>query len=267
MKKIIPVIALLFLTLSCGRELPELEQPAPYMPGDVISVQALEANKICVKFSIEVNPSSAETIACYKLLETNLVLSYAEMGPHDERSNGLSLLRERHGCRHDYNLIVDGVLDTEGYTVNVSTNAFNSFGSDDYIVPVVNITQPVAHQLLGKSFRVYGSAHDSESGIDHVEIKVDGGEWVNATGKEIWSYTLDTSLYNETYKHTVYAKAVDLMGNASIDTVIVSIDRTDPVLTLTAPSADGKRSVASAVRSRSPVRLQTITTSVISRSS
>lgn len=255
MKKYIGILALLLGIVSCAKEAPQLWAPAPtstntntntnvvYVNGNVVSVEAQKINKLKVLYSIAVDPTSAENITNYQLIETNLTLSYAEM---DRTNDAIVYLYTSNDmiAGTNYHLIVSGVKDTNGYDINTSTNEFNSFGSEDYTAPTVSIAEPVADQLIGKSFIIYGSAHDN-SGIDSVYIKVDGGEWVKANGKETWSYSLDTSLYNETYQHTIYAKAVDLRGNSYIQDVVVSIDRTDPNLTLSSPASDGNKQVNS----------------------
>lgn len=239
MKKFIGIFVLLLSIASCGREIPQLWEPSAYVAGNVVFVEAKDVNKIAVRFSLSVDPAYAKSLSSYKFIETNIVLSYAEMNRTNDAIVYLYTSNDM-AAGTNYNLIVSGVKDTEGYAVNVSTNLFNSFGSADYTAPGISITEPVADQLLGKTFLIYGSAHD-DSGVDSVWIKVDGGDWAKADGTTTWNYTLDTSLYNETYQHTIYARAVDLLGNSEIQSVIVSIDRTDPSLTVSAPAADGNK--------------------------
>ncbi|MCP8311117.1 MAG: Ig-like domain-containing protein, partial [Candidatus Methylarchaceae archaeon HK01M] len=79
----------------------------------------------------------------------------------------------------------------------------------DLIPPTVYMTSPTGgSEIKSSTVNVVWTGSDSGSGIDHYEVKFDGGSWINvgtATSHEFTGVT-DGS-------HTIYVKAVDKVGN------------------------------------------------------
>src|SRR5690606_16061880 len=76
--------------------------------------------------------------------------------------------------------------------------------------PVVTITSPSSSE--GEDYTVTGTADDGDgTGVDTVEVRLNGGSWQTATGTTSWSLavTLDPGA------NTVEARATDLVGNVS----------------------------------------------------
>ncbi|MCP8318692.1 MAG: Ig-like domain-containing protein, partial [Candidatus Methylarchaceae archaeon HK01B] len=79
----------------------------------------------------------------------------------------------------------------------------------DLIPPTISITSPTnGSEIKSSTVNVVWTGSDSGSGIDHYEVKLDGGSWINvgtATSHEFTGVT--DGIY------TVYVKAVDKVGN------------------------------------------------------
>lgn len=218
--------------LSCGRTFPPL-------PGDgmldaapvVVSARPVAVNKVRVTFSEVMDPVYTLSLGNYS---SGLPVLAAAADP----TNGalVVLTTSNMSAASNYTLTVQGARDLAGNTNVVAEVAFNGYGADDTTPPGLSITEPLTDQLIGKSFLVYGTASD-DSGIARVEIRVDSGSYQTASNTVNWTYHLDTSVYSEAYDHLVYVKATDLKGNSTVQYVSVSIDRTDPDLSVaSAPS-------------------------------
>ncbi len=79
---------------------------------------------------------------------------------------------------------------------------------------------------------VSGNASDADSGIDHVELSVDGVT-VAAAGTTSWSSQLNLT----DGVHTISAEAIDIAGRISNpDGIEILVDTTPPVLTIDSPT-------------------------------
>src|ERR687893_1225677 len=112
--------------------------------------------------------------------------------------------------------------------------------------PTISISSPDNGATLTEdSFTVSGTASDSGSGIEKVEVQIDDGSYNTATGTSSWSFDV-TNLEEGT--HTITAKATDKAGNSATESIEVTYtppDTTAPTLklpsdiTAEATSADG----------------------------
>jgi hypothetical protein len=114
----------------------------------------------------------------------------------------------------------------------------------DTTAPVVNVAEPLSGATVAGVVRVTGSASDAV-GVRRVDVGIDGGAWVVATGTTSWSTSVDTGSL-AAGSHTIDARAVDTAGNAT--TVRVAVNVSSP----TAPPAPVADTVAPAVRITSP---------------
>ncbi len=102
----------------------------------------------------------------------------------------------------------------------------------DAIPPTLEITSPSQNDIISTSdVTVSWSGSDSGSGIDHYEIRIDGGTWINAGTASQYTFT---SVNDGT--HTVDVKAVDVAGNNVTDSVSFTVDTTAPTLIITSPA-------------------------------
>ncbi len=79
--------------------------------------------------------------------------------------------------------------------------------------PSVTVTDPTAGSALTGYYVVRGTSTD-DVGVAKVEIRVDDGSWVTASGTLVWSYDLDTSSLVPGV-HILRARATDTNGEAS----------------------------------------------------
>ncbi len=95
--------------------------------------------------------------------------------------------------------------------------------------PTVHITSPENDTITNEgSVEVTWSGSDN-IGIDHYEIRVDNGNWINV-GTDT-SYTLNMA----DGRHTIQVIAVDTAGNIGVDAIILTVDTTAPSVEITSP--------------------------------
>lgn len=127
------------------------------------------------------------------------------------------------------------VTDHAGFSVMSSVNI-----TVDTAAPVVTITSP----LNGSAFSSYAltvkwTANDSGSGINTLSVSRDGINWefVNVNVTE-FTFSGASGLMEGPYELRV--RAADHGGLTTIASVNTRLDRTPPVVTITAPAADEK---------------------------
>ncbi len=74
--------------------------------------------------------------------------------------------------------------------------------------PVVTITFPVDEQKVGNVLKASGRASDDLDNIEWVRISIDDGDWINATGTNVWSYEMPVKGM-EPGTHYLQVKAFD----------------------------------------------------------
>jgi hypothetical protein len=84
------------------------------------------------------------------------------------------------------------------FTINVSTA----------VGPKVSITWPAALSQVENVMTVQGRIARGTREVQRVEVKLDGGDWKNATGTYNWTFDIDTRGL-EKGRHTIYARAFD----------------------------------------------------------
>lgn len=102
----------------------------------------------------------------------------------------------------------------------------------DGLSPSINITSPglVVYQT-NNTLKVNGTASDNESGLDRVEWSYDLDLWYEATGAQIWNFTIALP-YGTT---VIFIRALDKAGNEKVLTLTATIDNVAPYLLLTSP--------------------------------
>jgi hypothetical protein len=90
----------------------------------------------------------------------------------------------------------------------------------DTTPPTVTIVAPTAGQAVNGTITVSGTAADNRA-INVVELKIDGGSWVNA-GAVRWSYFWESATA-AAGAHTIQARATDRSGNQTTASVTVYI--------------------------------------------
>jgi hypothetical protein len=110
----------------------------------------------------------------------------------------------------------------------------------DKTPPVVAITSPASGASLSGTATVTGTASDANV-VAAVEVAVDGGPYVKASGTTSWSWSWSTtSVPNGS--HSITARARDAAGNTSTTSTWVSVsnvaaDTTAPTVAVSAPAS------------------------------
>ena len=102
---------------------------------------------------------------------------------------------------------------------NSVTQLFSIFQAGG--TPSITITSPTNNAILNTlTFTVKGTASDSTSGVASVQVKVDGGSYVQATGTTNWSIPVTVT----TGSHTIIALVTNNAGNTFTTSVSVTVD-------------------------------------------
>src|SRR5439155_1612763 len=104
----------------------------------------------------------------------------------------------------------------------------------DTTAPTASLTAPTSGQLFGtSSVQLTWTASDATPGIDHFEVRLDGGTPVTvAAGTATYTFT---GVSDGT--HTLALKAFDRAGNTVLVSVAVSVDATAPTVSIVGPAS------------------------------
>jgi len=93
--------------------------------------------------------------------------------------------------------------------------------------PTVSITSPANGTTASGTISIAGTASDTDGTVQSVQIKIDSGAWIEATGTTSWNYSWDTTTVANG-SHTIYARAYDGTDYSSIDSVTVNVNNIPP---------------------------------------
>ena len=89
--------------------------------------------------------------------------------------------------------------------------------------PTCWIVSPQWSATISGTHRIVGVAGDEEGHLERVEVKIDDGEWTNATGLASWTYDWTTTgLTNDL--HRIYARSFDGGNYSSVMMVSVFVE-------------------------------------------
>lgn len=112
------------------------------------------------------------------------------------------------------------------YTLSLSVTE-----SDD-VPPSLSITSPSSGSAIGSSsVTVRWSASDAQSGLNRIEVRIDGGSWNNASLGSSWTFT---GLAEG--GHDADVQAFDNMGNSRTASVAFTVDVSSPSVSISSPS-------------------------------
>lgn len=108
----------------------------------------------------------------------------------------------------------------------------------DNNAPTAAVSSVQNGEVIGPDQVIGGTASDPTSGITRVEVRINNGAWLPATGANTWSF----SLAGYTGNLAVSVRATDQAGNvgAASTAVNLTIDTTAPQVTITAPTTTVK---------------------------
>ncbi|TET90893.1 MAG: DUF1416 domain-containing protein [Methanomassiliicoccales archaeon] len=93
--------------------------------------------------------------------------------------------------------------------------------------PVCAITAPTLGETVSGTYIIAGTASDPDGNVDKVEVRIDSGGWLVATGTTSWSYDWDTTALSDG-QHVIYARSFDGTDYSSEELVIAIVDNTPP---------------------------------------
>jgi len=93
--------------------------------------------------------------------------------------------------------------------------------------PTVAITSPLNGSTVSGTVILVGTASDTDGTVQSVQVKIDTGSWINATGTASWSYDWDTTT-TANRSHTIYARSYDGTNYSNISSVTVTVNNIPP---------------------------------------
>jgi hypothetical protein len=123
-------------------------------------------------------------------------------------------------------VITARAVDTSGNAATTTVSVTVANPVPDTVAPVVSISAPGAGSSVAGTLAVSGTASDNVS-VVKVEVRVDSGSWVVASGTATWSWSwATTTVANGT--HTLAARATDGAGNVSTTTRTLTVSNEGP---------------------------------------
>ena len=111
---------------------------------------------------------------------------------------------------------------------------------NDIEPPTSILSTPLNGAALRGQITVTGTASDSGSGVQMVDISFDSGPWtpISASASNPWSYTQPQPLMADG-PHTISTRTIDRAGNIQtpVTSITVTVDNTAPTAAITSPTA------------------------------
>ncbi|MCD6490988.1 MAG: right-handed parallel beta-helix repeat-containing protein, partial [Candidatus Korarchaeota archaeon] len=177
----------------------------------------------------------------YDIIEYYFITPYTISGISGEDTRELRIFVSEAGTYHiNLDIIVSGdIVYSSSYTLGVSDDLVFISMEPDTFNPNVEITLPENNSYLSCSNLVVAwVGNDSGSGIDHYEIKLDNGGWIN-----VGTATNHTFINIAEGTHTVIVKAIDKANNEKSCRYIITIERKAPNLVIVSPTNESYLSV------------------------
>jgi parallel beta-helix repeat protein len=108
-----------------------------------------------------------------------------------------------------------------------SSEVFGTPTAPPNILPISGITSLAPGQVLEGTVTISGIASDPEDSLERVEIRIDGGQWIEVTGTDTWSHDLDTTALSNG-DHTISIRSYDGEDYSAEDTVTVEVNNPKP---------------------------------------
>jgi uncharacterized repeat protein (TIGR01451 family) len=107
----------------------------------------------------------------------------------------------------------------------------------DALPPTSTIVRPAAGEIVsGAAYTITGTAIDTVSGVECVQVRIDDGDWRSALGASHWTYGWTLPVTDEAF--TVEARSVDNTGHVETPgpSVSVWVDNLSPYIVSTTPA-------------------------------
>lgn len=208
----------IYVTVDTSRPSSSIVTPTSgqFVQGPTVVITGTASDTYSSVALVEVSDNGGVSWAAAVLGAGSVTWSYQWTPAHDGAFTLVSRATDRAG-----NVELPGA----GITVQV-----------DSIAPQTQITSPVNGQSVrAASLVIAGTAADVGSGVHRVEISIDNGPWVVASGTLSWSYTW--SPIGSDGVHTIRSRAVDNAGNVESPgaSITVTVDNGAPSSTITQP--------------------------------
>jgi hypothetical protein len=115
------------------------------------------------------------------------------------------------------------VLDSDKVSHSIE---FNITVHDVNTPPVVEITFPPDEQKVGNVLKISGRVTDDLDVIVRVKVRIDRGEWVNATGTTVWTYETSVKNYKQG-EHLVEVVASDGVSDSQVTDLVFIVPKRD----------------------------------------
>jgi len=106
-----------------------------------------------------------------------------------------------------YPTIADCVVFVGDPTLKIIERGGND-DDDDEILPNVVITYPTENSVVSGDIKISGIADDLDGVVNEVYVKIDDGDWEEASGTNYWEIFWDTNTVSDG-QHTITAIAID----------------------------------------------------------
>ncbi|TET90894.1 MAG: hypothetical protein E3J35_04460 [Methanomassiliicoccales archaeon] len=93
--------------------------------------------------------------------------------------------------------------------------------------PTCTIASPISGAKIAGTYIISGSASDPDGTVQRVEIRIDEGAWLLATGTSNWNYNWNTTT-QPNGPHTIYARSYDGIDNSEEVNVTITVDNPPP---------------------------------------
>jgi hypothetical protein len=124
----------------------------------------------------------------------------------------------------------------DGIPSHTQTTVAISFDVDN-LEPVLSINSPYNWEtVFGSAVTLDVDCYDEGISVPTVEARIDSGAWITMTGSEVGGWTApwdSTSVSNG--EHTVTFRAYDTIGHYVYDSVTITVDNDNPLVSVVAP--------------------------------
>jgi hypothetical protein len=122
--------------------------------------------------------------------------------------------------------------DVRGGRLSASNGLTLTIDSD---LPTASFTNLPNGMVVAPGQVIGGSASDATSGVGAVEVSINNGAWITATGANSWAF----SLGGQSGAISLRVRAIDNVGNVGNPSAAINltVDATAPILTINTPTA------------------------------
>ena len=117
------------------------------------------------------------------------------------------------------------VRDTDGLSDNTSRQVIVT--RVENLPPLCSIMDPIAGETISGAYTITGEASDPDGTVQLVEIRIDGGAWIQVVGTTNWNLTWDSNQVSNG-EHRISARSFDGTDYSSVLNVAFFVDNASP---------------------------------------